>query len=126
MEQPDLTGQKPMIPLRDEKGVLRMSLLRSDILWIQGSDNYVTIWYQARSKVSRFMLRNTLRAMEDELKQEQVIRCHRSYLVNIEKVKLIRREKDGLMLELDTVPPSVIPVSRTYMQEVLTAFGQEG
>ncbi|MDF1560000.1 MAG: LytTR family DNA-binding domain-containing protein [Bacteroidales bacterium] len=126
MEQPDLTGQKPMIPLRDEKGVLRMSLKRSDILWIQGSDNYVTIWYQARSKVSRFMLRNTLRAMEDELKQEQIIRCHRSYLVNIDKVKLIRREKDGLMLELDTAPPSVIPVSRTYMQEVLTAFGQEG
>ncbi|MDX9904487.1 MAG: LytTR family DNA-binding domain-containing protein [Bacteroidales bacterium] len=126
MEQPDLPGQKPMIPLRDEKGVLRMSLKSSDILWIQGSDNYVTVWYQARSKVSKFMLRNTLRAMEDELKQEQVIRCHRSYLVNIDKVKLIRREKEGLMLELDTVPPSVIPVSRTYMQEVLTAFGQEG
>ncbi len=126
MEQPENAGQKPMIPLRDEKGVLRMSLLRSDILWIQGSDNYVTVWYQARSKVSKFMLRNTLRTMEDELKQEQVIRCHRSYLVNIEKVKLIRREKDGLMLELDTVPPSVIPVSRTYMQEVLIAFGQEG
>jgi hypothetical protein len=126
MEQPELAGQKPMIPLRDEKGVLRMSLLRTDILWIQGSDNYVTVWYQARSKVSKFMLRNTLRALEDELKHEPVIRCHRSYLVNMEKVKLIRREKDGLMLELDTVPPSVIPVSRTYMQEVLTAFGQEG
>lgn len=126
MEQPELAGQKPMIPLRDEKGVLRMSLLRTDILWIQGSDNYVTVWYQARSKVSKFMLRNTLRALEDELKHEPVIRCHRSYLVNMEKVKLIRREKDGLMLELDTVPPSVVPVSRTYMQEVLTAFGQEG
>jgi DNA-binding LytR/AlgR family response regulator len=115
-----------MIPLRDEKGVLRMSLKRSDILYMQGSDNYVTVWYQAHSKVTRFMLRNTLRTMEDELKQESIIRCHRSYLVNVEKVKLIRREKEGLVLELDSIPPSIVPVSRTYMNEVLTAFGQEG
>ncbi len=125
-EHADGQGQKPMVPLRDEKGVLRMSLKRSDILYMQGSDNYVTVWYQAQNKVTRFMLRNTLRTMEDELKQESVIRCHRSYLVNIEKVKLIRREKEGLALELDSTPPSTVPVSRTYMHEVLTAFGQEG
>jgi hypothetical protein len=125
-EQPDLSGQKPMIPLRDEKGVLRISLKRSDILYMQGSDNYVTVWYQAQNKVTKFMLRNTLRTMEEELKQEAIIRCHRSYLVNIEKVKLIRREKEGLALELDSTPASTIPVSRTYMHEVLTAFGHEG
>jgi DNA-binding LytR/AlgR family response regulator len=124
-EQPDASGQKPMIPLRDEKGVLRMSLKRGDVLYMQGSDNYVTVWYQAQNKVTKFMLRNTLRTMEDELREELVIRCHRSYLVNIERVKLIRREKDGLQLELDSTPPSTVPVSRTYMHEVLTAFGQE-
>ncbi|MCK7538162.1 MAG: LytTR family transcriptional regulator [Marinilabiliales bacterium] len=74
-----------MIPLRDEKGVLRLSLKRSDILYLQGSDNYVTVWYQAQNKITKFMLRNTLRTMEDELEQEAVIRCHRSYLVNIEQ-----------------------------------------
>jgi hypothetical protein len=125
-EQAEGPGQKPMIPLRDEKGVLRMSLKRSDILYMQGSDNYVTVWYQAQHKITKFMLRNTLRTMEDELKEESIIRCHRSYLVNVEKVKLIRREKEGLALELDSLPPSIVPVSRTYMHEVLTAFGQEG
>ena len=124
-EQPDSQGQKPMLPLRDEKGVLRLSLKRSDILYLQGSDNYVTVWYQSQSRIMKFMLRNTLRTMEDELGQESIKRCHRSYLVNIERVKLIRREKDGLQLELDSTPPSTVPVSRTYMHEVLSAFGQE-
>jgi len=123
-EQPELSGQKPMIALRDEKGVLRMSLKLSDIIYMQGSDNYVTVWYQAQNKLSKFMLRNTLRAMEDELSEEPVIRCHRSYLVNIEKVKLIRREKEGLSLELDSTPVCTVPVSRTYMDDVLAAFGQ--
>jgi len=124
-EQPDGSGQKPMIPFRDEKGVLRLSLKRSDILYLQGSDNYVTVWYQSQSRIMKFMLRNTLRTMEDELQQEGIRRCHRSYLVNIERVKLIRREKDGLQLELDSTPPSTVPVSKTYMHDVLSAFGQE-
>jgi hypothetical protein len=124
-EQPDLSGQRPMVALRDERGVLRMSLKPSDILYLQGSDNYVTVWYQARDKVIKFMLRNTLKVMEDELRPESIIRCHRSWLVNIARVKLIRREKDGLILELDSNPPATVPVSSTYMHGVLTAFGQE-
>jgi hypothetical protein len=124
-EQPDGSAQKPMIPLRDEKGVLRLSLKRSDILYLQGSDNYVTVWYQSQSRIMKFMLRTTLKTMEDELDQEGIKRCHRSYLVNVERVTLIRREKDGLQLELDSTPPSTVPVSRTYMHGVLSAFGQE-
>ena len=123
LEQPESVAQRPMVHLRDEKGVLRMSLKHSDLLYMQGSDNYVTVFYQAQEKLTKFMLRNTLRAMEEELKEAAIIRCHRSWLVNIEKVKLIRREKEGLLLELDSTPPSSVPVSRTYMHDVLAAFG---
>jgi len=103
--------------------VLRLSLKHDNLLYMQASDNYVTVFYQAQDKLTRFMLRNTLRALEEEFKEEAIIRCHRSWLVNIEKVKLIRREKDGLLLELDSTPPSSVPVSRTYMHDVLAAFG---
>jgi DNA-binding LytR/AlgR family response regulator len=123
-DMPETAGQKPMISFRDDRGILRLSLKRSDILYLQGSDNYVTVWYQSNEKKVKFMLRNTLRAMEEELHKESIIRCHRSFLVNIEHVKLIRREKDGLQLELDSSPPESLPVSRTYMQQVLTSFGQ--
>jgi len=123
MEQPEPGGQHPMIHLSDEKGVLRMSLKHSDLLTVQGSDNYVTVCYQGQERLNRFMLRKTLRALEEELKEETIVRCHRSWLVNVEKVKLIRREKDGLLLELDCIPPATVPVSRTYMHDVLAAFG---
>lgn len=124
-EMPDPSAQKMMIALRDEKGTLRLSLKRSDILYLQGSDNYVTVWYYSGNRLSKYLLRNTLKKMEDELMPESIIRCHRSYLVNMERVKLIRREKEGLLLELDTGPSVTVPVSRTYMSQVLLAFGQE-
>jgi len=123
-EQPDAPSQKTMIPLRDEKGTLRLSLKRSDILYLQGTDNYVTVWYLSKERLSKYLLRNTLKKMEDELLPESIIRCHRSYLVNMDRIKLIRREKEGLMLELDTPLTVLIPVSRTYMNQVLLAFGQ--
>lgn len=116
--------QKAMIPFRDEKGTLRLSLKRSDILYLQGSDNYVTIWYNAQNRVSKYLLRNTLKKLEDELLTESIIRCHRSYLVNMEKVKLIKREKEGLLIELESNSTVSVPVSRSYMNQVLLAFGQ--
>jgi DNA-binding LytR/AlgR family response regulator len=124
-EMPDPAEKTAMVPLRDEKGTLRLSLKRSDLLYLQGSDNYVTVWYLTRDRLSKYLLRNTLKKMEDDLMRDSIIRCHRSYLVNIERVKLIRRENEGLMLELDTASSVSIPVSRTYKNQVLLAFGQE-
>ena len=124
-EAPDPAAIKAMIPLHDDKGVLRLSVKRSDLLYLQGSDNYVTVWYQSQDKLSKFLLRNTLKKMEDELLPESIIRCHRSYLINMDRVRLIKREKDGLVLELETKTAVTVPVSRTYMNQVLTAFGQE-
>src|SRR5512133_3592763 len=123
-EMTDAPAQKAMIPFRDEKGTLRLSLKRSDILYLQGTDNYVTVWYLSKERISKFLLRTTLKKLEDEMQNESIFRCHRSYLVNMEKIKLIRREKEGLMVELDTPVTVSIPVSRTYMNQVLLAFGQ--
>jgi DNA-binding LytR/AlgR family response regulator len=44
-------------------------------------------------------------------------------MVNFEKVKIIRRESDGLRLELEAPTLLEIPVSKTYMTEVFKAFG---
>jgi len=115
--------QKLMIPFKDEKGTLRISIKPSDLLYIQGSDNYVTLFYNAQGKPAKFLLRTTLKKLEGELSGVKAMRCHRSYVINIEKVKLVRKDKDGLILELETNPIIEIPVSKTYMVEVLQAFG---
>jgi DNA-binding LytR/AlgR family response regulator len=115
--------QKLMVPFKDEKGTLRISIKPSDLLYMQGSDNYVTIYYNAQGKPAKFLLRNTLKKLENELEEIKVLRCHRSYMVNIDKVKLVKKDKEGLVLELETIPPIEIPVSKTYMNDVLQAFG---
>jgi hypothetical protein len=114
---------KEMIPFRDEKGVMRISVKTIDLLYLQAADNYVTIVYSTQQKVAKYMLRSSLKLIENDLKGSPLIRCHRSYMVNFEKVKIIRRESDGLRLELEAPTLLEIPVSKTYMNEVFKAFG---
>lgn len=113
-----------MVTFRDEKGTMRLSIKLDDLLFLQAADNYVTIVYNHQDKQAKYLLRSSLKIIQEELKELPLIRCHRSYIVNFEKVKIIRREKDGLRLELETSVPTEIPVSKTYVEEVFQAFGQ--
>lgn len=112
-----------MIVFRDEKGTMRLSIKFSDLLYLQAADNYVNIIYNNKEQLIKYMLRSSLKLIEDEHTTFPLVRCHRSYMVNFEKVKIIRREKDGLHIELDAPVALDLPISKTYMEEVFNAFG---
>ncbi len=118
--QPD---SKDMIVFSDEKGTMRLSLKFADLLYLQAADNYVTIVYINKDKLSKYMLRSSLKLIDDEHKNFPLIRCHRSFMVNFDKAKVIRREKDSLRIELDSPIHVEIPVSKTFMEDVFKAFG---
>lgn len=113
------------LTFHDEKGVWRLSMKTKDLFYLKGADNYIELIYQSKNKPMRFHLRNSMKRIEESLKNYSIIRCHRSYMVNLDKVKLIRRDSDGLKLELECDPPIDLPVSKTYMKEVFKHFGGE-
>jgi DNA-binding LytR/AlgR family response regulator len=110
------------IGFKDEKDVLRISINSKDLLYLESSDNYVTIYYQNNDKLKKFLLRNRIKNLEQELKESNVVRCHRSYMVNLERVKVLRREKDGLYIELDSDLVSNILVSKSYSKKISEKF----
>lgn len=110
------------ISFTDEKGVLRLSVRHGDLLYVESDDNYATIHYTAGGKVKFYLLRNTLKKLEEQLKDTPVCRCHRSFLVNFTRVKVMRRERDGIYLEMDADGVKDIPVSKTYQQKVAEKF----
>ena len=113
-----------MIPFKDERGILRLSVKKDDFLYCRGSDNYVTIFYNDNNKLSKFLIRNTLKSIINDLHDYPIVRSHRSYVINFERVKLIEKLKDGMRIKLDTDYPVDIPVSKTYMEEVFKLFSR--
>ena len=115
---------RDMIPFYDEKGILKFSVKKENILYLESAENYVSICYLNKGKVSKFLLRDTLKKVEESFAGTDVIRCHRSYMVNFEKVKVIKRDREGLKLELDNLSVTDIPVSKTYISSVMLTFSR--
>jgi DNA-binding LytR/AlgR family response regulator len=65
-----------------------------------------------------------MKKLEETFAGTNIIRCHRSYMVNFDKVKVIRKEKDGLKLELDHPDIIDIPLSKTYLSNVMQNFAK--
>ena len=114
---------KTLIPFRDEKGDLKISIMQDNLLYIESADNYATIYYLNKSGLAHYLLRNSLRWMEENLvKDTPLVRCHRSYIVNMDRVKILKKERGGLMLELDASDTPDIPVSKTCYESFMRKF----
>lgn len=63
------------------------------------------------------MVSKTLKSLEDHLPEKGFLRVHRSYIVNIEKVKKFLK-KDGGYLEV--TDGALIPISENYREEIVS------
>jgi Response regulator of the LytR/AlgR family len=117
--------KKNLIAFPDEKGEFKISIVLENLLYVDSADNYSTIHYLNKSKLSHYLIRNSLKWMEENLsKSFPLVRCHRSYIVNLDKVKVLRKTKEGIFLELDAPNTPDIPVSKTYYERVMDKFSE--
>ncbi len=122
-ENPTISDiSKSLLPFYDEKGELRFSIKLESFIYLESADNYVNIYYLDKDKTTRFTLRNTIKRLEESLGSAGIIRCHRSYMVNFDKVKVLRKDKTELWLELDVPNAISLPVSKTYIESVMETF----
>ena len=119
-DEPISPKDEKKITLFDNSGVLKMSVSLTSLYYIESDDNYIIVWYEDSNKdLKKYMLRCRLKTVEESFKGSSLVRCHRQYVVNMDKVKVLRKEKDGyqLNLENDAIPP--ISITKTYTENVL-------
>ncbi len=110
--------QKAYIHIVDEKDEVRLSVRHEHLAIIESADNYVCIYYLNNGKIKKSMVRNTLRRVAEQLEGTNVVRCHRSYMVNLALATVMRREKEGIFIELGIEGVPDVPISRTYSEKV--------
>ena len=85
------------------------------VLYIAAEENYVSIYYLDNGKIKEYVLRNSMKAIDEICQDNGLVRCHRSFYINPAHVKVLRRDRDGVMFaELDADDVRHIPVSKTY------------
>lgn len=92
---------------------------RDDIECLEAARNYVTVSTAERD----FLVRNTLHKLEQQLAPGQIVRTHRSYLVNIDKIEEIRTTDSGGR-EIRLQGGKTVPLSRGYRDRFKSLFGE--
>lgn len=106
-------AEKRLIIFKDENGKIKFSVLSKDLLLLESTDNYVSVFYILENKVQRKLLRNTLKNMEEMLKENSIVRCHRSFMVNPANVEFMQKESKKFNIKIKHINKS-IPVSDKY------------
>ena len=105
-----------------QKNVLELSKVK--VLFIKGADNYIEVFYnKEENQLTKQLIRNKLSAIELDVKNDFLLRVHRSYLCNLERVVKIGGNSKGYVLYFADTEETV-PVSRSKSEDVLGKLNQ--
>jgi len=130
MNYGNVVSDKPAVPYADKRitlfdnnGVLKFSISSDSLYFIESDDNYIKVWYMdSTGEMKQYMLRCRLKTVEDSFADSELVRCHRKYIVNIRKIKILKSGKEGYKVDFDIDSIDPIPISKTYEQTVLARF----
>lgn len=103
----------------NEKDSLTVGM--DDLLFIESADNYSEVVFLQNEKLKKTLLRGSLSRFEEQAHHSDVVRCHRSYVVNLRQVASISGNAQGYKLQLQNYP-SPVPVARRYGDLVAAYF----
>lgn len=107
------------ITIKGENKLEELKLLLSNLLYISCEKNYASIFYLENGSTKETLLRTSLNKIESQLSNYQsIIRCHKSYIINTNKVVEIKGNARSYLLKIPKLD-FLIPVSRSFPKEML-------
>lgn len=106
------------LKLESENNREFLNIPSAQLLFIESVDNYVSIYHLENEQVKKQLLRSNLKKLESQLQEEYIVRCHRSFMVNLKNIKKVEGNSRGLQLFFN-YHETPIPVSRRYVKSIL-------
>ncbi len=114
------TDNGALVRFFDEFKKPRFMIASQAILYIEAEENYVKIHYQDDDRLKNFVLRNSMKGIEETVTRHGLVRCQRSYYINPVHIELLRKNDNGTFsAELDMKDVRPIPVSKQYYDAIM-------
>ena len=125
-ESTDEAATEQKFTLFDNNGVLKLSVSSANLYYVESDDNYIKVWYSDnKGELQTYMLRCRLKTVEESFAGSDLIRCHRKFIVNMQKVKVLQKVGATYEITLDNEAIAPIPVTKTYIEIVLKVFQEK-
>lgn len=95
-----------------------ISIPQNNFLCIKSMGNYITLYFIEENNIKKEIIRTTMKKIEEDLStNKNLVRCHKSYFVNLNQVSKTSGNARALYLHLNALDFQ-IPVSRNFSQEI--------
>ncbi|MCU4174202.1 LytTR family transcriptional regulator DNA-binding domain-containing protein [Carboxylicivirga sp. N1Y90] len=108
--------ENTLIKFMDENANVKVTILSRDVLYLVSTDNYVDIYYLADGQVRKELIRNSLKKLEMFLQGQSIKRCHRSYMINVDNIAMIKKTGQKLQVKLNHIT-DFLPISKSYTEQ---------
>ncbi|WP_462248397.1 LytR/AlgR family response regulator transcription factor [Ekhidna sp.] len=106
-----------LMTITSENGKERIDVNPSHLLFIQADDNYIKVVTSEKDRRKSKLIRQTLTNVEDQLKDyRELVRVHRSYLINKSNVRSIERKSKSGVVHFDN--NESVPISQKYLDQL--------
>lgn len=89
------------------------SLSPDELLFIESASNYSEVVFLKENTLQKMLIRSSLSRLEEQIQNSDIVRCHRSFIVNLKQVTKITGNAQGYKLQLKNVGYP-LPVARRY------------
>ncbi|MFL9485625.1 LytR/AlgR family response regulator transcription factor [Chitinophagaceae bacterium LWZ2-11] len=96
--------------IKEREGLIKIAY--DDIIYIEASKDYMKVFTPSK----QYLVHLTMKKLEEDLPKEKFVRAHKSYIVALKQIKLLK--PDSLLLA-DNID---IPVSSNYKDAVMESF----
>jgi NO-binding membrane sensor protein with MHYT domain len=115
--QPPRPAPAPRLPVEGADGIHFVDT--ADVRSVRADAHYTRVHDGTRERMCLWSISEA----EAQLDPGLFLRVHRSHIVAITHVSLVRKEGDGAVIELDGPSPHRVPVSRAKIAEVKARLG---
>lgn len=127
----DISQHLPVSPPAQRQNLLKISaqntelvMNKKDFLCVQSMENYCIFYFLENNSLKKALIRISLTNVLQQIETSSVKKCHRSYIVNLGKVKKLKGNAQGYKLVLPEIDFE-IPVSRSFIPSVIPQLQQQ-
>jgi len=114
--------QSDLVEIYSDRSKDVIKLDASNLLLIEAAGNYAKIVFAEENKIKTTLILATMKLLESQLANyQQFSRCHKSYIVNLKKVKKVLGNSHGYKLEIPGID-DLVPVSRSYAETFIKSI----
>ncbi len=121
LQKRNLETVDEIVEIVSETGREKLKVSSRYLLFIQSCENYANVVWKKNGKIENTLIRSTLKRLANQISHPFILRCHRSYIVNLKNVEAVSGNARDFMLHLNGYEKP-IPVARHQVKQVIQAL----